>query len=93
MADALATLAATWENPKELVMRSFVLTVVSKPLYEIERISDVEADDGKPWYHDIQRYLEYGEFSEGVRRKDRKSGKRQGDYQIWEMRNSPSRSM
>ena len=55
MADALATLAATWENPKKLVMRPLMLTTASKPGYEIERILDVEVDDGKPWYRDIQR--------------------------------------
>ena len=63
MADALATLAATWENSKKLVMRSFVLIVVSKPAYETDEISDVEVNNRKPWYHNIQRYLEYGEFS------------------------------
>ena len=63
MADALATLAATWENPKKLMMRSFVLTAVSKPTYETDEISDVEVDDRKPWYRNIQRYLEHGEFS------------------------------
>ena len=69
MADALATLAATWENPEKLVMRPFVLTTTSKPVYETERILDVEVDDGKPWYHDIQKYLEHGEFSERVSRR------------------------
>ena len=63
MTGALATLAATWENPKKLVMRSFVLTAVSKPAYETDEISDVEVDDRKPWYHNVQRYLEHGEFS------------------------------
>ena len=51
-----------------------MLTTASNPLYETERILDVEADDGKPWYHDIQRYLEHREFSEEVSRKDRRSG-------------------
>ena len=71
MADALATLAATWENPEKLVMRPLVLTSATKPVYEIERISEVRVDDGKPWYHDIQRYLEQGELPEEARRKDR----------------------
>ena len=53
MADALTTLAATWENPEKLVMRPIVLTTASKPVYEIGRILEVEVDDGKPWYHDI----------------------------------------
>ena len=74
MIGALVTLAATWENPKKLVIRPLVLTTASKPVYETERILDVEVDDGKPWYHDIQRYLEHGEFSEGVSGKDMKLG-------------------
>ena len=53
-------------------MRQLVLTTASKPVYETERILDVEVDEMKPWYHDIQRYLEHREFSEGVSRKDRK---------------------
>ena len=71
MADALATLAATWENPEKLVMRPLVLTTANKPIYEIEKVLEVEIDDGKPWYHDIQRYLEHREFPEGAGRKDR----------------------
>ena len=63
MTCVLVTLAATWENPKKLVMRSFVLTAVSKPAYEIDKLSDVEVDDRKPWYRNIQKYLEHGEFS------------------------------
>ena len=69
MADALATLAATWENPEKLVMRPLVLSTARKPVYETKRILDVEVDDGKPWYHGIQRYLEHREFSEEVSRK------------------------
>ena len=63
MTGLLVTLAATWENPKKLVMRSFVLTAVSKPAYETYEISDVEVNDRKPWYHNVQKYLEHGEFS------------------------------
>ena len=71
MADALATLAATWENPEKLVMRPLVLTTASKPVYEIGRILEVEVDDGKPWYYDVQRYLENAELPEEARKKDR----------------------
>ena len=71
MADALATLTTSWENPEKQVMRPLVLTTANKPIYEIERILEVEVDDGKPWYYDIQRYLERGEFPEWVSRKDK----------------------
>ena len=71
MANALATLAATWENLEKLVMRPLVLTTASKPIYEIERIFEVEVDDGKPWYHDIQCYLEQGELPEEASRNER----------------------
>ena len=40
-----------------------MLTTVSKPAYETDKISDVEVDDRKPWYRNIQKYLEHGEFS------------------------------
>ena len=71
MADALATLATTRENPDKLVMRPLVLTTTGKPIYEAERVLEVEIDDGKPWYHDIQRYLEHRELPEGAGRKDK----------------------
>ena len=70
MADALATLAATWENLEKLVIRPLILTTTSKPVYKIERISKIEIDDEKPWYHDIQRYLERGELPEEASRND-----------------------
>ena len=54
-----------------------MLTTASNPLYKTERISDVEVDDRKPWYHNVQRYLEHGEFSvSGVSRKRQKIGKK-----------------
>lgn len=71
MADALATLAATWENPEKLVMRPLVLTTANTPSYEVERILEVEVNDGRPWYYDIQQYLEHGEFPKTAGRKDR----------------------
>ena len=53
------------------------MTAVSKPTYETDEISDVEVDDRKPWYHDVQRHLEHGEFSvSGVSRKRQKIGKK-----------------
>ena len=54
-----------------LVMRPLVLTTANRPIYETEKVLEVEIDDGKPWYHDIRRYLEHGEFPEGAGRKDR----------------------
>ena len=41
MVDALATLAVTWENPEKLVIRPLVLTIINRPVYEIERILEV----------------------------------------------------
>ena len=32
---------------------------------------DIEMDDGKPWYYDIQNYLERGELPGVADRKDR----------------------
>ena len=51
--------------------KPLVLTIVNRPVYEIERILEVEVNDGKPWYHDIQRYLECGELPKEASRKDR----------------------
>ena len=63
MADTLATLTTTWENPEKLVMRPLVLTtenrekLVMRPLvlttvnifvYKTARVLEVEINYGKP---------------------------------------------
>ena len=58
MDDALATLASAWEDQGRLSMRPLILTTASKPCHDAREVMDTEIDDGKPWYYDIQNYLE-----------------------------------
>ena len=71
MGNALATLASTWEDQGRLSMRPLILTTASKPCHDAREVMDTEIDDGKPWYYDIQNYLERGELLEAADRKDR----------------------
>ena len=71
MANALATLASGWEDQGRLSMRSLIVATASKPCHEAWELMNTELDDGKPWYYDIQNYLEKGELLEATDRKDR----------------------
>ena len=71
MADALATLASAWEDQGRLSMRPLILTTASKLSHDAEKVMNDEIKDGKPWYYDIQNYLERGELPEAASRKDK----------------------
>ena len=71
MADALATLASGWEDQGRLSMRPLIVTTANKPCHEAWELMNTELDDGKPWYYDIQNYLERGELPEAADRTDR----------------------
>ena len=59
MADALATLASTWEIGKQAEIKSLILMRSQAPCYEEIRIMPVEPVE-KPWFYDLQHYLETG---------------------------------
>ena len=72
MADALATLASTWEMGEQAEMKPLTLMRSQAPCYEEIRIMPVDLEE-KPWFYDLQHYLETGQFPEDAERKERMS--------------------
>ena len=72
MADALATLASTCEIEKQAEMKPLILMRSQAPCYEEIRIMPVDPAE-KPWFYDLQHYLETGQFPEDAERKERMS--------------------
>ena len=70
MADALATLASTWEIGKQVEMKPLILMRSQAPCYEEIRIMPVNPVK-KPWFYDLQRYLEMGQFPKDAESKER----------------------
>ena len=72
MADALATLASMWEIGKQVEMKPLILMRSQASCYEEIRIMPVSRVE-KPWFYDLQYYLETGQFSEDAERTERMS--------------------
>ena len=72
IADALAILASMWENSAGPGARPVILAKSRSLCYEKIRVMPVQATK-KPWYYDLQRYLDIGEFPEDAERKERMS--------------------
>lgn len=60
-ADALATLASMVEIPLGFKMRLLMTEQSMKPSCECV-INEGDEDDGKPWYEDVKRFIEKGEY-------------------------------
>ena len=69
-ADALATLASMVEIPVSTKLRPIVIEQRDTPVYQHIMAID-EPDDGHPWYYDIWRFVERGEYPVGASKKDR----------------------
>ena len=72
IADALATLASMWENNAGSGARPLILVKPRIPCYEEIRVMPVQATK-KPWYYDLHKFLEIGEFPEDAEKKERMS--------------------
>ena len=75
MADALATLASVWESGELIMIKPLILVRSQTLCYEEVRVMSVQVDE-KPWFYDLQRYLETGQFFEDVKKKERVSLRR-----------------
>ncbi|XP_058216773.1 uncharacterized protein LOC131327644 [Rhododendron vialii] len=60
-ADALATLASMVEIPLGFKMWLLMIEQRMKPACECV-ITEGDEDDGKPWYEDVKRFIEKGEY-------------------------------
>ena len=72
VADALATLASMWESSMQSKINPLILARSRSPCYEEIRVMPVQTAE-KPWFHDLQEYLEMGKFPEDAERKERMS--------------------
>ena len=72
IAYALATLASMWENSAGSDARPLILAKSQSPCYEKIRVMLIQATK-KPWYYDLQRFLETREFPEDAEKKERMS--------------------
>ena len=69
VADALATLASVWDNPKSLLVRPVILMKARVPCFESTHALAME-EEKKLWYSDILQLMECGEFPENANKKD-----------------------
>ncbi|XP_058216797.1 uncharacterized protein LOC131327669 [Rhododendron vialii] len=69
-ADALATLASMVEIPISVKLRPIVIEQRDTPVHQHVMVVD-ELDDGHPWYYDIWRFVERGEYPIGASKKDK----------------------
>ena len=58
MADALATLASMWDNPKDVTMKLLVMCRVIISCYQGERVMIINGPKEKSWFYDILKFLE-----------------------------------
>ena len=72
VADALATLASLWESSAQSEVKPLILARSRSPCYEEIRVMPVQTAE-KPWFHDLQEYLEMRKFPEDAERKERMS--------------------
>ena len=61
IADALATLASMWESNTRSEVKPLILAKSRNPCYDEVRVMPVQTTE-KPWFYDLQKYLETGEF-------------------------------
>ncbi|XP_058219946.1 uncharacterized protein LOC131330397 [Rhododendron vialii] len=69
-ADTLATLAYMVEIPVSMKLRPIVIEQRDSSVYQHVMVID-EPDDGHPWYYDIWRFVERGEYPADSSKKDR----------------------
>ena len=72
MANALAILVSTWEGERPTKVKPFILMKSRIPCYEEMRIMSINPKK-KPWFHDLQQYLETTLFPDNIDRKERRS--------------------
>ena len=61
-----------WQSNLKTLVKPLILVKSRIPCYEEMRIMPVRLDE-RLWYHDLQTYLETGQFPEDVYKKERLS--------------------
>ncbi|XP_050238217.1 uncharacterized protein LOC126687703 [Mercurialis annua] len=70
IADALTGLASVWEDPGRLFIRPLVMVRSKVPCFEGTKVLDITQDE-KPWYYDIQRFIQDKQYPEATTKKDK----------------------
>ncbi len=64
MADSLANLASAWEGTERARIKPLVVVRSDRPCYEVRRIAQIQGADEKPWFYDVQKYMQDREYPE-----------------------------
>ncbi|XP_050216005.1 uncharacterized protein LOC126667079 [Mercurialis annua] len=70
IADALAGLVLVWEDPGRLFIRPLVMVRSKVPCFKGTKVLDITRDE-KPWYYDIQRFMQDKEYPKAATKKNK----------------------
>ena len=72
MADALATLSSMWDRPTGTAMKPLVIMKTRAPCYGEESVMSTQiGPEEKPWFYDIQKFIEKRKHPEEANLKEK----------------------
>ena len=72
MADALATLSSMWNKPTGTAMKPLVIIKIRAPCYGGVSVMSTQIGlEDKPWFYDIQKFIEERKYPEEVNLKEK----------------------
>ena len=72
MADALATLSSMWDRSTGTSMKPLVIMKIRAPCYGGESVMSTQIrPEEKPWFYDIQKFIEERKYLEEANLKDK----------------------
>ena len=72
MADALDTLSSIWNRPTGTAMKPLVIIKTRSPCYGRESVMSTQiGPEEKPWFYDIQKFIEKRKYPEEVNLKEK----------------------
>ena len=65
MADALVTLFSMWDKPSGIAIKPLVIMKIRVPCYGGESVMSTQiGPEEKPWFYDIQKFIEERKYPE-----------------------------
>ena len=65
MVDVLATLSSMWDRPTGTVMKPLVIMKTRAPYYGGKSVMSTQiGPEEKPWFYDIQKFIEERKYRE-----------------------------
>ena len=72
MADALATLSSMWDKPTRTAMKPLMIMKTGALCYSGESVMSTQiGPEEKPWFYDIQKFIEEGKYPEEANLKEK----------------------